>query len=308
MKVKNQNYLLLPIVSLLLVTGCGSDNSSDDGVELDGGKNNITSSQLSINFFDTQYNDSDKKDAIQRMKWIYKTGDRELIRKDIISVNEREGLNDEDLVVLGANFESIIAKRNIKVADNTITIPMDGIKSNRTETYEIELIPLDLAGVSRRESNLDENTGITSDLDYFDKIPDDVSYPENSTCYIIKETSTLPFYSFNIEDDVSSYTSMDEWTDSYSNVSRGSSPLRVESTKVGSTNQYPVVRIVYDNDARNEYRNYNALNYENTLYETEYTHQGSVSDNYDPSKGLVECGIVNDIAADFLEEQILKYY
>lgn len=227
------------------------------------------------------------------------------MEKDLISVNTRGGLNNNDMVVLGNNFQSLISKDIVQVEGNQVKYELKDLKTDRMESITYTFVPIDLTGVTGKDGNFDKGTGLITDLSYYDQIPDTVSYPEGSVCYVIKTSSSNDLYFFDLETDKTNYVSLMDWEKAYSTIA-SKKPHRVEQLKIGPTNQYPASRIVYDNDPNNE--NYSAVNYENVIYDSEYATKGSYSENYDLSRGAVDCSIINNVAADFIEAQILKYY
>ena len=44
------------------------------------------------------------------------------------------------------------------------------------------------------------------------------------------------------------------------------------------------------------------------IYEADYVAKGSSNPNTNSFRGVVDCTIVNDVAADFLEREIKRYY
>lgn len=299
---------LTAVVFAALISGCGNDGNSDSNYTSNDLQPDKQNDQLDVNFFDTKYYFHTKRDAVKRVKWIYESGNRQLIQKQIIDNNDREGISNDDDMVLASNFESKVAKKNIKVRGNTIVFPLKDNNSDRTETYSIELIPINLKGVTAKNGNIEKETGLITDLNYFDKIPNTVSFPDGATCYVMRYTSTIPFYTFN-QNDYTTYSSLEAWEADHLNMFGKDTPvIRVENTKVGANNQYPASRVVYDTNPNHENYNYNGIRYKGAIVRAGYTPKGKYGENADISKGAVNCTIVNDVAADFLEEQIVKYY
>ena len=53
---------------------------------------------------------------------------------------------------------------------------------------------------------------------------------------------------------------------------------------------------------------YTGVEFKQDIYEADYVANGSNDPNMDSRRGVVDCTLVNDVAADFLEREIVKYY
>jgi hypothetical protein len=53
---------------------------------------------------------------------------------------------------------------------------------------------------------------------------------------------------------------------------------------------------------------YTGIEYDNDIYDADYIADGTTDPNTDSLRGVVDCTLVNDVAADFLAEKIDLYY
>ena len=297
---------MITVVSIMsALAACGGDgDGSSQGGSSSSNQNSVVQNNdtISLNTFDIQSNDKSK--AIQRIKWSFKNGSSDLIQKTLVGNYTREGLNNNnDSIVLSDGFEGIWTKKDITVANNTVTHRVKSINSNRVEVIKFTFIPIDITGVTAKDGDEYKYTGIITALSHLEKIPDTVGFPKGSVCYITQIDSSIPLFSFDKSESTTKFKSLEKWTEEYKSTYGRQVPTKIESYKVGSYNQYPISRIVYDNEVDKS-----AVNYNNTIYQADYTPKGVRTANTDGKKEAVNCTEVNDVAADFLEQQIMKYY
>ncbi len=53
---------------------------------------------------------------------------------------------------------------------------------------------------------------------------------------------------------------------------------------------------------------FNGVNYDNDIYETDFVDKNAIRPNEDSVRGVVDCTVVNEVAADFIEDSIRRYY
>lgn len=296
------------VLSTLMLAACGDDDNDSYSSSNNGGDTSTeTEDVIQFSFFDSRTENG--LEGIERVTWVYEDGNRQLIKDDIVNQNNRQGLTNADLVALGASFESVMAKSNIDVEadENSINFEMTDSTDGQEEEVTIILHEVDLAGVSDADYDADNDSGIVTDMYYYDKLPDDLTYPEGSVCYISEVTSTIDLFTFD-ESDPDSHSSLEDWAEAYSeNVYGDNIVQRTEESRVGSNNQYPALRLVYS-ESLIDSTSREAVMYNDVLYNAGFYKNGTVAENADVSQGLVDCGILNDTAADFLEEQLVTYY
>ena len=53
---------------------------------------------------------------------------------------------------------------------------------------------------------------------------------------------------------------------------------------------------------------YSGVDYDSSIYEADFINSAAPIPNEDSAHGVIDCTIVNKVAADFLATQIIKYY
>ena len=69
--------------------------------------------------------------------------------------------------------------------------------------------------------------------------------------------------------------------------------------------QQQVKFFAFNNDS--EYI-YSGVDYDSSIYESDFINSAVPIPNQDSTCGVIDCTIVNKVAADFLATQIIKYY
>lgn len=294
--------IALPLLALTL-TGCGEE---DDGIYGSGGNSQITLSSFA-NSYDNQANAS----AIARIDETYRTGAREIKQKNIVNNYSNQSLNILDRTVLANNIEGRLNNTDIEVNGRTVRRPIYEKNSNNKLTYKTTYKTRDLSGVRANSysagSNISNSRGIITDLNNYPNIPTTVAFPAGSVCYIPVVTSERSFLAFSVKD-ITGYDSLDRWVDAAEqrfDDNRGNSTSRFG---VGIGNKNKAAQVTFF-----EYRNqpayqYNGVEYDNEIYEANYVAKGTTDPNTNSLRGVVDCTLVNEVAADFLADQIKRYY
>lgn len=300
---------IFSIVALSLVA-CGED----DGAYGSGGNN---SSKMTItrfaNSYDTQVNDS----AIARIDETYRKGEHEITIKNIVNNYSNQNLNTLDKIVLADNFEGQLENKNIEVNGRTVKRPIYEKNSNNKLNYETTYKTLNLSGVRANSystgTTIANSRGILTDLNKYPNIPANVEFPAGSVCYIPVVTSERSFLAFN-EKNKTGYASIDKWIDAAEARFTDNRDFRTSRLGIGAGNNQKAAQVTFF-----EYRNqpvyqYNGVEYTNgnsitnATYEADYVANGTIDPNTNSSRGVVDCTIVNEVAGDFLAEQIRRYY
>ena len=77
---------------------------------------------------------------------------------------------------------------------------------------------------------------------------------------------------------------------------------------VGINNKQKAAQVMFFEYKDQPAYQYNGVEYSKDIYEADYVAKGSSNPNTNIFRGVVDCTIVNDVAADFLEREIKRYY
>lgn len=292
--------IITPIALSLLASvliGCGE---GEDAIFGSGGSNELTVSTIERS-----------SNAIARIDTTYNTGARRVKKINIVGSYD-QNLDDLDLsVVLGDKFEGTLEDKNIEVDGRLVKRPIYEKNSSNKLKFETTYRTLNLSGVDARDydaSNSYANRrGIFTDLNNYTKIPNDIGFPSGSICYIPVVTSERSFFVFDAKDKTG-FKTLDNWVSDAEqrfNDKRQSSTTRIN---IGFNNSQKAAQVKFfavNNDP--EYI-YNGVNYDGGIYEADFVNSAASMPNQDSIRGVVDCTIVNKVAADFLATQITKYY
>ena len=297
--------VFVPItLSLLAMTlvGCGED---DDGAYGSGG-NKITLTSFA-NSYDNQANAS----AIARIDQMYRTGAREIKIKNLVNNYNNQSLNSLNRTVLADDFEGRLENNDIEVNGRTIKRPIYETNSNKKLNYETTYKTLNLAGLNAGSysagTNIDNSRGIITDLNNYSNIPTNVTFPAGSVCYIPVVTSERSFLAFN-EKNKTGYSTLDRWIKAAEERFSDDRDFSTSRFGVGLDNEKKAAQVTFFEFRNQPAYRYNGVEYDNDIYEADYMAKGSTDPNTNSVRGVVDCTIVNEVAGDFLAEQITRYY
>lgn len=305
MKKVNKRLLAPLTISLLAITLAGC-NDEDNGIFGSGNSNEFT-----ITSFDSSYDNQANANAVARIDETYRTGEREIKVRNIVNNYRNLGINDLDKTVLADNFEGRLENKNIEVNRRTIKRPVYENNSNNKFDYETTYQTLDLSGVKANSYNagntLTNSTGIRTDLNNYPRIATDASFPVGSVCYIPVTTSERLFLAFNAKNETI-YQTLDDWIEATEERFNDNRKFSTTKFRVGSGNDERAAKVEFF-----EFRNqpaylYSGVDYKGDIYEVDYVTKGTTNPNTDSRRGVVDCTLVNDVAGDFLAEQIERYY
>lgn len=298
-----------------LLIGCGSDDSEQT---LSG--NEPVSTAIELNRFDT-FVSTDSAYAIrkQRVGSQSERTEKRFYQSDNNMTSFEEGSliaddPEERILAFGNRFSSNEASADIKSEGTMLIFDMPDLMSGKVERYSIQYTLFDLSGYTlaqSRQSAID-NKGITTVLSKFDAIPENTAFPEGSLCFVeTYETASIPlFINFFTSFAIPSMDSLDEWENRI--VSEKGEYQSAVSSQVGSNNTISARRLIYSNNTTNisTIRAPEGIIGLEGLYDVKYipTEKQYFDNNIDPNQALVNCQNINDIAADFLEAQIVQYY
>jgi len=296
--------IMIPTSMMLVaavISGCGDDDGSIYG--------SGNSNELEINSFQ-RFNDN-----IARIETEYSDGERDIDVTNIRGSFDLSSINNLPVsTVLANNFEGTLEDRYIEVNNRTVTRPIYAKNSNERFDYKVTYQTLDLSGKnasSYQKGNRPSNDrGVFTDLNNFTEIPNDIAFPVGSVCYVPVTDSQRAFFVFNNDKDKSGYNTLEDWAKANeerfgSNQQVGTiTPFKV----VGASNEYRTSKVKFPatND-RIEY-NYYATEFAQDVFNADYVDKGQIRPNDDDINGVIDCTVVNEVAADFIEDSIRRYY
>ncbi|MDX2374416.1 hypothetical protein NJD71_09800 [Psychrobacter sp. PP-21] len=289
-------------VAALTVVGCGEE----DGASYGSGSSTIT-----LTSFDSSYDSKANDTAIARIDETYRTGARDIKTTNLINSYSNQSLNDLDRTVLADNFEGRLENKDIKVSNRTVKRPIYEKNSNNKLGYETTYQTLNLSGLNANSysagTNIEDRRGIRTALSNYSNIPTNIAFPEGSVCYIPVVTSERSFLAFN-DKNKTGYSSLEKWLDAAKQRFSDDRDHRTSQFGVGIENKQAAAQVMffaYNNQPAYEY---SGVEYGKDIYEANYVAKGSINPNTDSRFGVVDCTLVNEVAGDFLAEQIKRYY
>ena len=305
MNASLNKWILLPsIVSLmaLALSGCEEEDVFF-GV---GSSNNIT-----LNRFADSYDSKANATAIARIDETYRTGDYEIKTRNLVNNYSNQSLNTLDKTVLADKFEGRLEHKNIEVSGRTVKRPIYEKNSNNKFNYQTTYKTLDLSDVKADSYNagvtLSDSRGIMTALNHYSKLPTNLAFPAGSVCYIPVVSSERAFLAFN-ERDKTGYSSLDKWIEAAEARFNDDRDYSTSRFGVGINNKQKAAQVMFFEYKDQPAYQYNGVEYSKDIYEADYVAKGSSNPNTNSFRGVVDCTIVNDVAADFLEREIKRYY
>ena len=230
--------------------------------------------------------------------------------------------------VVGDSFSSNTNDAEIYSDKTVLNFDMLDKTLNRVEKYQLHYTPIDLEGHSVADSQLatESNKGIATAFSRLAQLPADLVFPKGSVCFVASyQQASIPLFKHanSTGTSLSPYQSLDDWQTFVVNQ-LGDFKTSI-SNQVGSNNDGEARKLIY------AYTNQDLRRFPSVNLETDSTTGavtfnlsalsfGSVQNaiyipnarqdlnNINKNKGLVKCNTVNDVAADFLEREIVKYY
>lgn len=308
---KIKHLVLMPVsLSLLafMVSGCGE---GDDGVY--GSANN---NELTLIRFDKSIDRQTNREAIARIETNYSKGERDIDVTNIIgNFNNQNIDNLDNAIVLADNFEGTLENRYIEVNGRTLKRPIYQKNSNNQLNYETEYRTLNLSNVNafnyQSANNFNNSRGIFTALNNYPSIsnnaPNNLTFPAGSVCYIPVTTSERSFYTFN-DRDRTNYRDINRWTDAAEKRFNDNRDFRTTTFSIGENNKNKAAQVKFFATNNDPDYFYSGIDYNNAIYEANYVDRDKSRPNEDSVRGAVDCSLVNNVAADFIEAQIRRYY
>ena len=305
MNASLNKWILLPsIVSLmaLALSGCEEEDVFF-GV---GSSNNIT-----LTRFADSYDSKANATAIARIDETYRTGNYEIKTRNLVNNYSNQSLNTLDKTVLADKFEGRLEHKNIEVSGRTVKRPIYEKNSNNKFNYQTTYKTLDLSDVKADSYNagvtLSDSRGIMTALSHYSKLPTNLAFPAGSVCYIPVVSSERKFLAFN-EKDKTGYSSLDKWIEAAEARFNDDRDYSTSRFGVGINNKQKAAQVMFFEYKDQPAYQYNGVEYSKDIYEADYVAEGNSNPNTNSFRGVVDCTIVNDVAADFLEREIKRYY
>ena len=305
MNASLNKWILLPsIVSLmaLALSGCEEEDVFF-GV---GSSNNIT-----LTRFADSYDSKANATAIARIDETYRTGNYEIKTRNLVNNYSNQSLNTLDKTVLADKFEGRLEHKNIEVSGRTVKRPIYEKNSNNKFNYQTTYKTLNLSDVKADSYNagvtLSDSRGIKTGLSHYSKLPTNLAFPAGSVCYIPVVSSERKFLAFN-EKDKTGYSSLDKWIEAAEARFNDDRDYSTSRFGVGINNKQKAAQVMFFEYKDQPAYQYNGVEYSKDIYEADYVAKGSSNPNTNSFRGVVDCTIVNDVAADFLEREIKRYY
>ena len=230
--------------------------------------------------------------------------------------------------VYGENFSSNTYNSEIYADQTTLNFDMLDEASGTGVNYKIHYVPFDLEGHSVADSKraTQNNEGVSTVFSRLENLPSELTFPTGSVCFVAAyQQASIPLFRqvYSTGNLMNSYEDLNDWQ-SFIVKELGDFQTSITS-QVGSDNSTEARRLVY-NANTTDLKKYSRLAGQDylasngTTLTLSATNDASVMNatyipkdkqylnNFDKDSGLVDCAIVNDVAADFLEREIVKSY
>ena len=271
-----------------------------------GSSNNIT-----LTRFADSYDSKANATAIARIDETYRTGNYEIKTRNLVNNYSNQSLNTLDKTVLADKFEGRLEHKNIEVSGRTVKRPIYEKNSNNKFNYQTTYKTLDLSGVKaddyRAGVPLSNSRGIKTGLSHYSKLPTNLALPAGSVCYIPVVSSERAFLAFN-EKDKTGYSALDKWINAAEARFDDNRGYSTSKFGVGADNKQHAAQVTFFAYKNQPAYQYSGVEYDTGIYEAAYVAKGSSNPNTNIFRSVVDCTIVNEVAADFLEREIKRYY
>ncbi len=296
--------LLLPAAICLAVislTGCGEDN---EGIFGSGSSNELTLSSF-------EKVSQGQIEAVARIEQTYSRGENKVVVTNIVNNFDGKGPNTSDQTVLAANFEGNLNNADIRVDGRIVKRPIYERNSNKYIDYQTTYEAYDLGGYQTRDyiagNTVNDSRGVFTDLNNYDNISATATFPPNSICYIPVVSSEKSFFIFDNRIE-SRYKTLDAWINATEQRFSDNRELSVSREPVGNNNIYEAAKVKFFAVRSEPDYLYSAVDYKKKVYEADFFDRNAPSPNTNKRTGVVDCTLVNDVAAKFLTDQIRNSY
>ena len=292
--------IVTPLVLTLLtfnLAGCGE---GEDAIFDSGSSNELTVSTIERS-----------SNAIARIDTTYSTGTRVVKQTNIVGSYNQNIDNQQSSVVLLDKFEGTLEDKDIVVTGRTVKRPIYEKNSNNNFNYETTYRTLNLSGKranSYRAGNLNnKSTGVLTDLNNYANIPSNATFPSGSVCYVPVASTERSFFTFN-QSQRTGYLTLGEWTKAALNQFSDNRASVSIPINIGSGNSQKLMQVkFFATDNEPEYI-YNGVEYNKVIYNAKYVSKDQKAPNENDVTGVIDCTLVNNVAADFLAKEISDSY
>ncbi|WP_296244239.1 MULTISPECIES: hypothetical protein [unclassified Psychrobacter] len=292
---------IAPIALSLLtfaLTGCGE---GEDVIFGSGSNNN----ELTISTIERSSN------AIARIDTTYRTGARE-VKKTNIKGSYNQNLDNLDgSVVLSDKFEGTLEDKNIEVNGRIVKRPIYEKNSNNKLNYQVNYKTLNLSGFRsnsyRRGDRNNNATGVFTDLNNYTDIPSSSTFPSGSVCYIPVASTDTSFFTFN-QNQRTGFLTLEDWTKATEKQFGDNRGSKTTLLNIGVGNSQKASQVEFFATNNEPSYLYNGVKYNKVIYNANFVGKNQSPPNQNDATGVIDCRIVNDVAADFLEKEIKRYY
>ena len=294
-----KKLIMTPIALSLLtfaLTGCGE---GEDAIFGSGSSNELTISTIERT-----------SSAIARIDTTYRTGARDVKKTNIKGSYNQNIDNLDDSIVLADKFEGTLEDKNIEVNARNVKRPIYEKNSNNKINYETNYKTLNLAGKSAnsyRRGDRNKATGVFTDLNNYTAIPSSTTFPSGSVCYIPVESTNKTFFTFN-QNQRTRFLTLEDWTKAAEKQFGDNRGSKTTVLNIGAGNSQKVSQVEFFATNNEPSYLYSGVEYNKVIYNANFVGKNQSPPNQNDATGVIDCTVVNDVAADFLEREIKRYY
>ena len=295
-----KKLIMTPIALSLLtfaLTGCGE---GEDAIFGSGSSNELTISTIERT-----------SSAIARIDTTYRTGARDVKKTNIKGSYNQNIDNLDDSIVLADKFEGTLEDKNIEVNGRNVKRPIYEKNSNNKINYETNYKTLNLAGKSansyRRGDRNNRSTGVFTDLNNYTAIPSSSTFPSGSVCYIPVASTDRSFFTFN-QNQRTGFLTLKDWTKAAEKQFGDNRGSKTTLLNIGAGNSQKASQVEFFATNNDPSYLYNGVEYNKVIYNANFVDKNQSPPNQNDATGVIDCTIVNDVAADFLAKQISDNY
>lgn len=292
-------------IAALLLVGCGEDDGAIFG---SGG----SSRGLSVFEIVDSYDKQSSNIAIAQIERNFSQGQYRVTRTNIVRNYSGVIPSSADAIVVAEGFEGQQLNKNIQVSGRTVEQPIDNIDGSNRLNFSTTYEAYNLEGCQARDftdSSVNNRCRkVRTALNDYTKIPNSAAFPAGSICYIPITTTDKNIWRFD-KDSRPVQGSLNDWVNTTKNIFGSSKTARQQRFNVGNKNEYRLEQIKFAADSRDPEYVYQGIDYKNRVYDTlEYWPAGKSQANTSNNIGIVDCTLINDTAAKFLQQQIKAVY
>lgn len=308
------NALLIAGLSVGMIA-CGGDSSSSSNSNNTGGSTSTGSSSstdevLNFTIIDDTYNNATRSEFAERSDYQLRDGQSTLTTSVIKGSAEGHNEDTSNGVSLAPNFYATEPASDQKFND-TLGKTVDVISvDDREFSYYISSANGQKLVTTLQQVSLDISGVTADDKEKFDTPLDDFAltnskFPEGSLCYAYSKFKPSFTHFFFYDDNASSYESLAAFVEK--EKAHHNDFIAEHYVNVGDNNEYQAVYLETTTGKQTTGGYSGAVMYNGKVYSADYELADGYFPNTTVAKGAVECDILNDVAADYLAEEIKLY-